>query len=117
MPSIRNFVAPLALAQYPAAWVDSLQMAANTAKSYTVPTDNAGRRATLLRMSGTSQKSGELYYNCFGTAALPSGDRLDGTASPEAVGPSFMLAVPNDCTAISFLATTAGQLVIEAWGE
>lgn len=104
----------------PASWVDSLSLAANTALSYTLPLDSKGRPATLLRLSGDFEKPNaapDLFFNCYGTAVVPTATVTNGSSSIEAVPPLYVLPVPPGVTSISFIATVAGVLVIEAWGR
>jgi hypothetical protein len=102
----------------PSSWVDALVLAANVAQSYTIPVDTAGKRAVLLRLTGSlnkAQSATDLYFNCYGTAAAPTVNVLNGTASTEMIGPEAWVAVDTDVTAISFLSTAAGSITIEAW--
>jgi len=100
-------------------WIDSLQLAANTAKSYTIPIPaGATVPARILRVSGTVTKANsttDVYFNPYGVAVVPTADVLDGTASMLVESDPFIIAVPQGCTAISFLSTAAGTLTIEAW--
>lgn len=56
----------------PAEWVDAFSLAVSTAETYTVPA-----AARFLRFTS----SGAFYYNAFATAAEPSDEVADGTAS------------------------------------
>lgn len=57
---------------YPSEWVDALDLAQNTAESYTIP---SGARFLIIESEVLA------YMNPFGTAAVPSADVTDGTAS------------------------------------
>jgi hypothetical protein len=121
IPALRSQFGGLLPSTLPAAkWVDTLMLSANTAKSYAVPSDASGNRAFVARISGSTLKSnatGELYINFYGTAAAPTVDVLDGSASTEVNGPADWVVIPSDCAAISFLATTSGAITIECWAS
>jgi hypothetical protein len=121
MPSLsRPSTAPQVAFQTPATWVDALALVATTARPYTVPLDASGKPAALLRLSGALETEGatsNLFYNCYGTAAIPAADILNGTASIQAVPPLYLLPVPQGVTQISFIASAAAVLIIEAWSR
>lgn len=104
----------------PSTWADALSLTLNVPATYTLPLDASGHPAGMLRLSGISLKansSGQVFFNCFGAAVVPSSNVTDGSGSIEAVGPQYYLSVPQGCTAISFVATVTGALIIEAWSR
>lgn len=100
-------------------WTDNLILVANTAKSYTLPTgtnlaDSSTVTATIFRVVASG---GPVWINVNGgTAAIPSADVTDGSAStliPESQERWF--SIPVGKQPLSFIAGGPVSLSIEAW--
>lgn len=79
----------------PAAYVAARVLAANTAKSFTVPTN-----AKFVHLAATDN----FYFSCSGTAVVPV-DADDGTSNelvPSTFGGTW-LVLPSACTSISVI--------------
>ena len=89
-------------------WTDVLQLSANTAASYNLATvrTNMGlpAGAPLFVIFGAD---GPFYMNAFATAALPSGNTTNGTASPYTPNQRYIGGIAPDCTAITALSFIA----------
>lgn len=82
-------------------WVDNLDLAANTAETYTVP---ATVRYLVLSCDAV------IFARIGGTASVPSADVVNGTAS-FGLGTEAIVAVAAG-QQISFIAASAAQLQI-----
>lgn len=84
-------------------------LAASTAESITVP-DNA-KFCTITA-------NGEFYFNTQGTAAVPSADVTDGSASRVVgSGNPVVHILVEDVTTISVIASAARIVTATFWGE
>src|SRR5438046_2367642 len=85
-----------------AQWIDILALTANTAQSYTLPTDSAGAKGRILGISATT---GPCYINFAGTAVVASTGVTNGTGSAIVrtdLG-SVLIAVPDGATTMSII--------------
>jgi hypothetical protein len=99
----------------PPRWVDAHTIAVGVAETYTLPTDAAGRKASILRLTCTS---GILYVKWDGAATIPAADVTNGTASflVAANQRRRFLAAPSSAYALSFITSAAtAAVIIEAW--
>jgi len=87
-------------------WVDVVVLTANTAKPYTV---KAG--CPMLRMTPTVIPT---YGSFLQTAALPTVDVTDGTASFP-VGGQTHVVVPSTAETLSLICASACVVTIEVW--
>jgi hypothetical protein len=94
-------------------WIDAVALSANTAASYTLPTDAAGQKATLLRVSSTA---GPIYLNWNGTATIPT-SVSDGTASAiiHSDLEGVFVAAPLSSDTLSLICASTSKVTIEAW--
>lgn len=97
-------------------WCDAVVLAANTAESYTLPTDASGNLARIIGI--TASGSSPLYINFNATAAIPIADTTDGTA-PALLrtdqGHSYLISVPAGATDLSIISAAVGVVIIECW--
>jgi hypothetical protein len=114
VPITRNQGQPVpGLFQY-GSWVDALVLVANVAQNYVLPTDAAGKRATILRVNANG---GPLFVNFNATATIPVANTVTGLASGllrTDLGP-VMLAVPDGRPTPSFIAPAGVTVTIESW--
>lgn len=108
-------------------WVDNLVLVANVAQTYTLPTGTnpAGGgtqainpppgttvTATILRVTTNGAL---VYVNAQTAAAVPAANNILGNGSVPIPGGSFMFQVPVGVASISFIASGAAVISIEAW--
>jgi hypothetical protein len=95
-------------------WRDNLVLVAATAQTYTLPTDSANNKASMLRVNALA---GDIWVNFGATAAAPGANIITGAASvllKTSAGP-VSFAVPDSATSVSFLSTPGTSISIEAW--
>jgi hypothetical protein len=113
LPVVRNQGVPIAgLVQF-GQWIDAIALAAGAASAYTLPTDAAGNKGTILRLTCNA---GPIYVNFGGTATVPA-TVTTGLASGMMrtdLGP-VLLAVPDAAVTMSVISPSAGELTIEVW--
>jgi hypothetical protein len=96
-----------------AQWIDTVVLTANAAASYTLPTDSAGDRGTVLGITSTA---GPLWINFNGVAVIPTVSILDGTSPAQlTVGLSYFVVVPNTGVTLSLICGSNAIVTIEAW--
>jgi hypothetical protein len=105
-------------------WIDAVNLAAATAKWYTLPLDADGNPARVLRISSDAALKGgqveePIYLSWRGPAALPgAGDTLDGPGSLNLgthVAPRALVVLPTGVAAISMICNVAAAVTVECW--
>jgi hypothetical protein len=94
-------------------WIDSLVLVAGAAQAYTLPTDAAGNKGTMLRITANA---GPIYVNFVGTATVPAGVTNGGASIMlrTDLGPC-LLAIPDSTTSMSVISPNAAVATIEVW--
>lgn len=114
-PFYRQNVMPVIPA---AQWVDNLVLVAGAAKSYTLPTGLGPQGQTLTAsIFRITANGGPVWLNANGgTAAVPAADNLDGDG-PVCIpaGRDYWLSIPKGGQPLSFIASDAVVLCVEAW--
>jgi hypothetical protein len=114
VPVTRNQGVPVQGMIQAGMWIDSLVLAAGVAQAYTLPTDAAGNKGTMLRITANG---GPIYVNFAGTAAVPAGV-TNGTSSimlRTDLGPC-LLAIPDGINpSMSVISPGAAIATIEVW--
>jgi len=87
-------------------WVDVVQLAANTAVTYTLAVG-----ATIFRLTPTVIPT---YGNLNGDAIVPTASVVNGTASFPVGGQTYLLK-PNGLNSLSLICASASFVTIEAW--
>lgn len=110
-------------------WIDNLVLVANVAQTYTLPTgtDLSGggseganpstppgvlRTATILRVSTNGAL---VYINAQAAASVPAANNIVGNGSIPIAGGQYMLQIPVSVASVSFIASGAAVISIEAW--
>ncbi len=97
-------------------WVDAVVLAANTAETYTLPTDAGGNVCTIVGITATGTTP--LWLNFDTTAAIPVADTTSG-AAPSLLrtdqGFSYLISVPAGTTGISIISSGVCVVAVECW--
>lgn len=114
VPVTRNMGNPIAGMTQIGMWRDNLVLVAATPQTYTLPTDSASNKASMLRVNALA---GDIWVN-FGTAAAaPGANIITGAAAVllKTSAGAVSFAVPDSATSVSFLSTPGTSISIEAW--
>lgn len=114
VPVTRNMGQPIAGMTQIGMWRDNLVLVAATAQTYTLPTDAAGNKASMLRISALA---GDIWVNFGVAAAAPGVNIITGAASVllKTSAGAVSFAVPDSAVSISLLSTPGTSISIEAW--
>lgn len=114
VPVTRNMGQAIAGMTQIGMWRDNLVLVGAAAQTYTLPTDAAGNKASMLRVNALA---GDIWVNFGVAAAAPGANILTGAAAvllKTSAGPASF-AVPDSATSVSFLSTPGTSISIEAW--
>lgn len=113
VPIARNQGVPIAGLVQLAKWTDAIALLAGAAALYTLPTDAAGNKGTILRLTCNA---GPIYINFNTTATVPATvtTGLASTMIRTDLGPA-LIAVPDAAASMSVICPSAAELTIEAW--
>jgi hypothetical protein len=111
-PITRNQGVPVPGLAQVASWFDAIVLVANVAQAYVLPTDAAGNKGQILRISANA---GPLFINFQGAAAVPGANIADGSSSiilRTDLGP-VALAVPDGRPNMSVISPVGAIVTIE----
>jgi hypothetical protein len=114
VPVLRNQGQPVPNLIQLSEWIDSLILAASTAKNYAMPLDAQNNAGRIYRITATA---GPIYLNFYASATIPSGDTTNGSSSVMLrtdLGPQLMFA-PDGIITMSLISPAPCIVTIENW--